>query len=124
MTGIRTVLVTNVGVHQVVERGRLQLDHPVLDRLEPTRRQQTHPELQELIRIHTLHHHIIALGEVLEIVDAPLDPLPPFRRILRVSFPQLPQLMLNQLEIQLRDLVVHDEDLLVREVRPWRLQTL
>ena len=109
------VLVAQLAVDQPVQRGAGDLDEPVLHALEPAGREQGHPELQELSPVEAVDHHIEAADEVLEV---PIDPIHPLEELGTIEVGLLVDLldfMQGELEVELGDLVVGDENLLVRE---------
>ena len=109
------VLVPEFAVDEPIEGGAGDLDEAVLNALESAGGKQGHPKLQELIVVQSMDHDVEAADEVVEIAVDPVDPLEERRCVdvgLRVDLIDFQQ---RQLEVQLRDLVVHHEDLLVRE---------
>ena len=112
-----------VFVQQAVERRGTDLDFAVLRALETARWEQRHSELQELVLVHAVDHDFKALGERFEVAIDPIDALQNRSGIRRGGRVYLLQFMQGEFEIQLGNLVVDDENGLIRKRRDGVLQT-
>ena len=107
------VLVAELLVNQPVHGGACDFDEAVLDTLKPARGKQGHPELEELLVVEAVDHHVETADEVFEVAVHPLDALEHGGPIDLGVFVDLADFVEGELEIQLRDLVVGDENFLV-----------
>src|SRR6056297_2412120 len=110
-------------MYQIFQWGGVEFNHSILYRLKSTCGKQCHPVSEKLLAFHTLDHNAKGRYKCFEVaVDAPHF----FYKkgyILRFVLNDLFLLMQNQFKVQLRNLVVHDEDFLIGEMRSRYLKT-